>query len=129
MLEKDQPLLWGTNHIGRAARRRLTGARLDATFQKRGVKPLMRHIGSILAGILFPIFALAFEANAVELISNGGFETGLTGWTVASSANSGGELTADSATLTPSSAPPTVRAFSGIAYAVTDQFAPPLNVR
>ncbi len=127
MLAKDQAILWGTNHIGRAARRRLTGARLDATFQKRGVKPLMRHIGSILAGILFPIFASAFDANAVELISNGGFETGLTGWTVASSAGSGGSWFADTATFTPLTGNPTVGPFSGTAYAVTDQFGPGVN--
>jgi hypothetical protein len=50
----------------------------------------MRNIAGILVGILFPMFALAFNANAVQLISNGGFETGLTGWAVTSSVGSGG---------------------------------------
>ena len=126
-MDRVREIMWEMHHLGRAARRRLTGARLDATFQKRGVKPLMRHIGSMLAGVLFPIFALAFDANAVELINNGGFETGLTGWTVASSAGSGGSWFADTGTSTPLTGNPTVGPHSGTGYAVTDQVGPGVN--
>jgi hypothetical protein len=84
----------------------------------------MRNFAGTLAGILFPMFALAFNANAVQLIGNGGFETGLTGWAVTSSVGSGGSWFPDTTTSTPLTGNPTVGPFSGTGYAVTDQFAP-----
>jgi hypothetical protein len=78
--------------------------------------------------MLFSMFALAFNANAdVQLITNGGFETGLTGWTVTSSAGSGGSWFADTTTATPLTGLPTVGPFSGTGYAVTDQVGPGVN--
>jgi hypothetical protein len=87
----------------------------------------MRNIAGALAGILFPVLALAFNANAAQLISNGGFETGLTGWTVTTSAGSGGSWFADTGIATPLTGNPTVGPFSGRGYAVTDQVGPGVN--
>jgi len=82
-----------------------------------------------LLGIGICTLALAFSAKAdIQLITNGGFETGdLTGWTVTSSGGSGGTWLADNATFTPLTGNPTVGAASGNWYAVTDQFAPGVN--
>ncbi len=78
--------------------------------------------------MLFSTFALAFDANAdVQLITNGGFETGLTGWTVTSSAGSGGSWFADTNPFTPLTGHSTVGPFSGTGYAVTDQVGPGVN--
>jgi hypothetical protein len=74
------------------------------------------------------MFALAFNANAdVQLISNSGFETGVTGWTVTSSAGSGGSWIADAHPFTPLTGNPTDGPSSGTGYAVTDQFGPGVN--
>jgi hypothetical protein len=80
-----------------------------------------------LAGILFPMFALALNANAVQLINDGGFESGLTGWTTTTSAGSGGNWFADTTTSTPLTGAPTVGPHSGTGYAVTDQVGPGVN--
>ena len=88
----------------------------------------MRNIAGALGGISFPMLALAFNANAVELITNGGFEvSALAGWTVTSSAGSGGSWFADTTTAAPLTGNPTVGPFSGMGYAVTDQFGPGTN--
>jgi len=87
----------------------------------------MRNITGLLAGILLPAFVLAFDASAVPLISNGGFESGLTGWTTSTSASSGGNWFADTSNATPLTGNPTVGPFSGSEYAVTDQFGPGAN--
>jgi peptidoglycan hydrolase-like protein with peptidoglycan-binding domain len=80
------------------------------------------HNGTITL-LLFLMFTSAARAN-VQLISDGGFESGLTGWAVTSSAGSGGSWFADSSTAAPLTGNPTVGPFSGIGYAVTDQFGP-----
>jgi hypothetical protein len=87
--DRVQAIFWGTNRIGRAARRRPGGGCLYAKCQEGGLRISMRNFAGILVGILFPVFALVFNANAVQLISDGGFETGLTGWAVTSSVGSG----------------------------------------
>ena len=67
------------------------------------------------------IFLLAFaSARADQLITNGGFESGLTGWTAAS--NGDGNFTANSGTTTPLTFSDTVGAHSGTFYAVSDDF-------
>lgn len=90
---------------------------------------MTRKIAGMLAGILFSMCALAFNTNAnvVQLITNGGFETGLTEWTVTTSAGSGGSWFADTTTSTPLTGNPTVGPFAGTGYAVTDQFGPGTN--
>ena len=62
-------------------------------------------------------------AAPVELISNGGFETGnFTGWTATSQTGSLGALFIDNADgLTTDSGHPTVGSATGLFYAVTDQ--------
>ena len=106
---------WGMNGIGRTAKHGPPGALL------------LRNIARIWAGILFPMLALAVNASATQLISNGGFETGLSGWTVTSSAGSGGSWFAGTGLSTPLTGNPTVGPFSGTGYAVTDQFGPGVN--
>jgi Subtilase family/PEP-CTERM motif len=128
MLRTDRPrLIWATNGIRRTARCGPTGASPKAKFQKTRVQPLIRNITGVWAGILFPLFGLAVDAHAVQLISNGGFETGLTGWAVASSAGSGGSWFADTGRSTPLTGNPTVGPLSGTGYAVTDQVGPGVN--
>ena len=70
------------------------------------------------------ILACAFTAGADQLIVNGGFESGLTGWTVTDDASGSGSFFANTGTLTPLNGFPTVGAHSGTGYAVTDQFGP-----
>jgi len=67
--------------------------------------------------------ALAVSANAstVQLFANPGFETGsLSGWTVASTAGSDDSFFADNTSITPLNGFPTVGAFAGSWYAVSD---------
>jgi PEP-CTERM motif len=64
---------------------------------------------------------------STELLTNGGFESGLAGWTVSSSAGSLGSWFAGSGGATPQTGNPTVGAASGTGYAVTDQFGPGTN--
>ena len=129
MLATDRvpAIFWETNRIGRAARRGLAGRAPLRNISKRGASPLMRDIAGILAATLFPMFALTSNVNAVELITNGGFEAGLTGWTVTSSVGSGGSWSPDTTSSTPLTGNPTVGPFSGTGYAVTDQFGPGVN--
>ena len=71
---------------------------------------------------LLSIFLLAFaSARADQLITNGGFESGLTGWTAAS--NGDGNFTANTGTTTPLTFSATVGANSGTHYAVSDDFS------
>lgn len=78
-------------------------------------------IGSIFCAILFT--AGTVKANTVELITNGGFETGtLTGWTEYDTG--GGYWSVSSSTLSPIEGNPTPGANSGTYYALTDQGEP-----
>jgi len=80
------------------------------------------------AAIGICMLALALVAHAdVQQITNGGFESGLAGWTVASNAASGGSWFGDQFAFTPLTGSPTVGPASGSRYAVTDQFGPGIN--
>ena len=71
---------------------------------------------------LLAIFLFAFSsARADSLIVNGGFESGLTGWTTTSTGD--GNFTVTSATTTPLTFNATVGAHSGSFYAVSDDFS------
>jgi hypothetical protein len=71
---------------------------------------------------LLTIFLIAFaSARADNLIVNGGFESGLTGWTATSTGD--GNFTANSGTTTPLTFSNTVGAHSGSFYAVSDDFS------
>jgi hypothetical protein len=65
------------------------------------------------------------RANADQLIVNGGFESGFTGWTVTDQAGgSGSFFIDDNDGSTPLTGEPTVGPASGSAYAVSDQGGP-----
>jgi hypothetical protein len=64
-------------------------------------------------------------ARAEELIINGGFESGLSGWTNVDSIDpSLGSFFADTDVVTPLNGYPTVGPFDGTGYAVSDSFIP-----
>lgn len=63
-------------------------------------------------------------AFAAELISNGGFESGLSSWTVTNQAAGSGSWYAATGTSAPLSGLSTVGPASGTQYAVTDQTGP-----
>lgn len=63
-------------------------------------------------------------ASATQLITNGGFESGLSAWTVTDLAGGSGSWFAASGTATPVSSLTTVGPFAGSSYAVTDQVGP-----
>ncbi|MCF2948408.1 hypothetical protein L0668_09845 [Paraglaciecola aquimarina] len=65
------------------------------------------------------------NAAMIELITNGGFETGdFTGWTTTDLATSSGQWHIDNGLVTPESGSATVGPASGNFYAVTDQSGP-----
>lgn len=74
----------------------------------------------ILASLAIFLFAFA-SARADNLITNGGFESGLAGWTATSTGD--GNFTANSGTTTPLTFSATVGAHSGTNYAVSDDFS------
>jgi hypothetical protein len=82
----------------------------------------------LLASIALGITVLLFPINATanELILNGGFENGLTGWTTFSTNTSvySSNFYAASGTFSPISGHPTPGPQAGNAYAVTDQTGP-----
>jgi len=66
-----------------------------------------------------------FAANATQLFTNGGFETGdTTGWVLTDSVGSSGSFFVTSASSTPLTGNPTVGPGGGTYYAVSDQFGP-----
>jgi PEP-CTERM motif-containing protein len=70
-------------------------------------------------------FVALWSANATELLTNGGFETGsFLGWTVADLAGGNGSWFVDSALSTPLSGNPSVGPNTGSYYAVSDQTGP-----
>ena len=73
-----------------------------------------------LASLAILLFAFA-SARADQLITNGGFESGLTGWTTSSTGDGG--FFANSGTTTPLNANATVGAHSGTNYAVSDDYS------
>ncbi len=74
------------------------------------------------------VLFLAFTATAgAELITNGGFEAGGSGWDFSSSAGSGGSFFVTNALFSPLTGNPTVGPAGGSFYAVSDQFGPGTN--
>lgn len=80
---------------------------------------------STTALVTMGILATGNPARAVNVITNGGFETGdLTGWTVTNQAGGSGSFFVSSSTSTPLSGNSTVGPASGSFYAVSDQTGP-----
>jgi len=81
-------------------------------------------IGLMLVLLMFGSLATV-NAGPTELITNGGFETGFTGWTVTDLAGGAGTWSVDTlGTTTPISGLATVGGGAGTFYAVSDQPGP-----
>ena len=80
-------------------------------------------------GIGLCVLSLGVVARAdVQLIANGGFESGsLAPWVATSSAGSGGSFFENSGIFSPLNGLPTVGASTGTFYAVSDSFGPGTN--
>ncbi len=80
-------------------------------------------------GIGLCVLSLGVVARAdVQLITNGGFESGsLAPWVATSSVGSGGAFFENSGTFSPLNGFPTVGASSGTFYGVSDSFGPGTN--
>ncbi len=74
--------------------------------------------------LLAAVVWLPPTARGAELISNGGFEAGLAGWTVTNLAGSDGTWFAMPVGRTPISDYPTVGPATGLLYALSDQNSP-----
>lgn len=76
-------------------------------------------------GIAIAVALVAAQgASAAQLITNGGFESGLSAWTVTDLAGGSGSWFAASGTAGPLSGLSTVGPFAGSGYALTDQTGP-----
>src|SRR5438105_524386 len=86
---------------------------------------MMRSWYVVFAGTFLALFCpvLSGRLNADQLITNGGFESGLAGWTVVVQDGSDGAFFALSGAIVPSGNI-AVGPASGSLYAVSDQFAP-----
>ncbi len=86
----------------------------------------MRHFPKlfVLAALVLAVTA----ASANNLITNGGFESGLAGWTEFDQPGGSGSWFAVSGTTAPLSGEPTVGPASGTMYALTDQTGPGSHV-
>src|SRR5271155_142622 len=75
------------------------------------------------------VLSLALTAQANEVLTNGGFETGnFAGWTVSNAGTAPDSFFVTNQTTTPENGNPTVGPASGNWYAVTDQQAPGTHV-
>lgn len=75
-------------------------------------------------GLTALALALPVSSKSQELITNGGFEAGFTGWTIFDQPGSAGTWYTTSLLTTPLSSYATVGPASGSFYAVTDQLGP-----
>lgn len=88
----------------------------------------MEHCKKLLLVALALTWLIAPSGHAVELITNGGFETGFTGWSLFDQAGGDGGFFLGSTTFTPLSGSPTVGPAGGNFYAVSDQNGPGAHV-
>jgi hypothetical protein len=99
-------------------------------IKKEIFKMKLKFLKATFTSFIISVTCLAATTSAanaalVELITNGGFETGtLAGWTSTDQAGSDGNWSIDNDGLTPLSGTPTVGSSSGSFYAVTDQTGP-----
>ena len=73
------------------------------------------------------LLGIASTVNASQLLTNGSFEGGLTGWTVTDSTTDGGSWFVTNQLRTPPNGYPTVGPSNGSYYAVTDEIRPGLH--
>ena len=86
---------------------------------------MKRPIAPLRGALLF--LAIAFTLNASQILNNGSFESGLTGWTVTNSTTDGSGWFVTNQSQTPLNGYPTVGPSNGSYYAVTDEAGPGLH--
>jgi len=92
--------------------------------QSEGGKLKMKKSIFVIISVVL-CFIITHVTSAAEFITNGDFETGLTGWTVTNQAGGTGSFFADDANLqTPVSGSSTVGPSTGAVYAVSDSNGP-----
>jgi hypothetical protein len=89
-------------------------------FMKR-----LRLIAWLHRSLLF--LGVAFTVNATQILTNGSFESGLTGWTVTNSTTDGSSWFVTNQPRTPINGYPTPGPSNGSYYAVTDDVGPGLH--
>lgn len=85
----------------------------------------MRPTAWLRAALVF--LGIAFTVNATQILNNGSFESGLTGWTVTNSTTDGSSWFVTNQPRTPLNGYPTVGPSDGSYYAVTDEIGPGLH--
>ena len=86
----------------------------------------MKRLLVWLQGALL-FLGIACTVNATQLLTNGSFESGLTGWTVTNSTSDGSSWFVTNQSQTPLNGYPTVGPSNGSYYAVTDEVGPGLH--
>lgn len=83
------------------------------------------RVVAVAVAVIFIAFPVHERAGALELIANGGFETGtFAAWSVTDQAGGSGSFFVTGAPFTPLSLFPTVGPAAGLFYAVSDQTGP-----
>jgi hypothetical protein len=112
----------------RKGRNRETIVPRDADFGERfPMKTSVRFTVSTLAAVVFGLAAPS-SAHAIPVISNGGFESGLTSWTKADQIGSDGTFFSQSGTSSPLNGDPVPAPPEGTRAAMTDAQAPGSHV-
>ena len=86
----------------------------------------MKRLRMTLCGAA-TLLLLAMNGNASQILNNGSFESGLTGWTVTNSTTDGSSWFVTNLPRTPINGYPTPGPSNGSYYAVTDEIGPGLH--
>ena len=87
----------------------------------------MKRLSRVWLHSALLFLGIACAAHATQLLTNGSFESGLTGWTVTNSTTDGSSWFVTNQSQTPLNGYPTVGPSDGSYYAVTDEVGPGLH--